>query len=106
LDAERSPVAAPGVVRARPAPPPAVASRPVQGPAQAPGDRRKVLLVLALLGCLVIGAWLTGAAGVLWARSRGVPLLQVPVAAGRWEDAHELAARLEAVIPHDSSVAA
>ena len=106
LETERSPVAVPGVVRARPDPPPAVGSRPVQGLAQAPGDRRKVLLVLALLGCLVIGAWLTGAAGVLWARYRGVPLLQVRVAAGHWEDAHQLAARLEAVIPHDSSVAA
>src|SRR5438094_2028416 len=69
-------------------------------------SRRKVLPALALLAFLVIGVWLTGIPGALWARYDGIPSLRARIAAGDWEGANQLAARLEAVIPHDSSVAA
>src|SRR5207253_8508187 len=68
--------------------------------------RRKVLPAFALLALLVIGVWLTGIPGALWARYDGIPSLRARIAAGDWEGANQLAARLEAVIPHDSSVAA
>ncbi|PYO89672.1 MAG: hypothetical protein DMD58_08600, partial [Gemmatimonadetes bacterium] len=68
--------------------------------------RRKVLLGSALVVVLAVGAWGTGIPGVLWARYRGIPSLRAQIAAGDWEGANQLAGRLEAVIPHDSSVAA
>ena len=68
--------------------------------------RRKALLAFALLAFLVLGAWATGIPRVVWARYRGIPSLRARVAGGDWEGASQLAARLESVIPHDSSVAA
>lgn len=68
--------------------------------------QRKILLAFALLALLVFGVWLTGIPEILWARYRGIPSLRARVAAGDWEGATQLAGRLEAVIPHDSSVAA
>jgi len=68
--------------------------------------RRKLFLGFALLALLAIGAGATGIPRVLWARYQGIPSLRALVAAGDWEDANKLAARLDAVIPHDSSVAA
>ena len=68
--------------------------------------RRKVLPAFALLALLVIGVWLTGIPSALWARYDGIPSLRARIAAGDWEGANQLAARLEAVIPHESSVAA
>src|SRR5438552_2794479 len=58
--------------------------------------RRKVLPAFALLALLVIGVWLTGIPSALWARYDGIPSLRARIAAGDWEGANQLAARLEA----------
>jgi len=68
--------------------------------------RRRVLPAFAVLAFLVMGAWFTGIPGVLWARYDGIRSLRARIAAGDWEGANQLVARLETVIPHDSSVAA
>ncbi len=70
------------------------------------GRRRYVIIAVALLALLFSAAWFAGIPRLLWARYDGIPSLRARIAAGDWEGANQLAARLEAVVPHDSSVAA
>jgi len=74
--------------------------------ASSSGRRRHVIIAFALLALLFTAAWFAGIPRLLWARYEGIPSLRARIAAGDWEGANQLAARLEAVIPHDSSVAA
>src|SRR2546425_5104790 len=74
--------------------------------ASSSGRRRHVIIAFGLIALLFTAAWFAGIPRLLWARYEGIPSLRARIAAGDWEGANQLAARLEAVIPHDSSVAA
>ncbi|MGQ0643349.1 MAG: bifunctional serine/threonine-protein kinase/formylglycine-generating enzyme family protein, partial [Gemmatimonadaceae bacterium] len=71
-----------------------------------PRRRTLVMLSLALLTLVAIGAAFTKTARVLWARARDIPSLQTLVASGDWEAAHRIAERLESILPEDSILAA
>ncbi len=84
------------------------ASEPAAAGAASRAKRRRPRLGALLgLSVFVIAALLVSrTARVVWARARALPRLQSLVAAGDWERAYGLAARLDAIIPRDSTVAA
>lgn len=97
--------------RASSAPPPDLTTArpptrlPVSAAARRPRKRALVMLSVGLLTLLVVAVAFTKTARVLWARTQALPTLQGHVATGNWEAAHRLAARVEAVLPNDSSLA-
>ena len=68
--------------------------------------RRLAAVWIALLALLAAGGVFTKIARVWWARYGALPDIQRHVAAGNWETAHRLAARVEKIIPNDPGVAA
>ncbi len=73
-------------------------------------SRRKLwlasLAVLGIVALLSLVEAFTKTGRTLWARSRAIPAIQRHITTGDWEAAHRLAARVDRIIPNDSTVAA
>jgi formylglycine-generating enzyme required for sulfatase activity/dienelactone hydrolase len=72
-------------------------------PPRAPA-RRGRMLAAGIVLLLLLAVLFRRTPGVLWARYSALPSLQTHVAEGDWEAAYRLASRVEAILPHDSSL--
>jgi eukaryotic-like serine/threonine-protein kinase len=79
----------------------------VSAPLSARKRRRWVVpLVLVALVAVLASTEAIKTARVIWARSRAIPSIRQHLASGDWEAAYRLAARLDSIIPKDSTLAA
>ena len=74
-----------------------------------PGRRSRWVLPLSVLGIVMLLGLLEATTRIgrtLWARTRMIPEIQRSVTTGNWESAYRLAAKVDRILPGDSTVAA